>query len=83
MSLIARAILLRQQLKSNNLKKCDKCFLVYDKSEAQCPHCKGLNDRQVEELIESQKNMQNGNILHFIIVIGGLTLFFVIMYWLF
>ncbi len=84
MNLIARAILLRQQLKSDRQhKKCERCHFVYDKSLDQCPHCKGLNDRQLSEMFDTQKKMQMGNILHITLVIGGLTLFFVIMYWLF
>ena len=84
MSMIARAILLRRQLKEDKKrKKCGRCHLVYDRSLEQCPHCKGLNDRQVAEMIETQKKIQTGNILHMVLVIGGLTLFFVLVFWLF
>ena len=83
MSLLARAILLRRQLKSNNLKQCNRCSLVYDRSLSQCPHCKGLNERQVEELIEKQKRIQIGSVLHILIVFGVLALFFGILLWIF
>jgi hypothetical protein len=84
MSLIARAILLRRQLKEDKKrKKCERCHLVYDRSLEQCPHCSGLNDRQVAEMLNAQKKMQMGNILHIALVLGGLSLFLTIMYCLF
>jgi len=83
MSLIARLILLRQQLKSDkNLKRCNRCSLRYDKSEVSCPRCTGLTDRQVAELIEKQKRMQLGSVLYIFIIFGVLALFFVILSWI-
>ncbi len=83
MSLIARAILLRQQLKSKNkLKQCPRCSLFYEQSQDHCPHCAGLNDRQIEELIERQKTFQTGNILHIVFVFSALALFFALLIWI-
>ncbi len=82
MSLIARAILLRQQLKSKKLKQCPRCSLFYEQSRDHCPHCTGLNNRQIEDLMERQKSFQTGNILHIVFVFGALALFFALLIWI-
>ena len=64
MSLGVRYILLRKQLNSDKIKMCDRCNLPYDEKRPNCPHCNGLSDRQVEELIENQKEIQTGSILY-------------------
>ncbi len=35
--------------------KCKRCGLRYPKAELECPHCKGLNDVQVADLIQRIK----------------------------
>jgi hypothetical protein len=83
MSLIAKAILLRKQLKSDNTKQCGRCLQVYDRRLDHCPHCTGLDDRQVELLKNEQKGMQIGNVLHILLVFGVLAFFFAVLVWLF
>ncbi|MFW5989605.1 MAG: hypothetical protein ACOCPQ_05150 [Desulfosudaceae bacterium] len=77
MSLIARAFLLRQQLKeSRNRKICPRCGPTHDKNADSCPHCAGLSDLQVEHLREQQKKAQTGNALYLVLVLAGLMLLF-------
>jgi hypothetical protein len=83
MSLIAKAILLRKQLKSDHTKQCDRCLQVYDRRLDHCPHCKGLNDRQAELLKNEQIGMQIGNVLHILLVFGVLAFCFAVLIWIF
>ncbi len=77
MSLLARAILLRQQLKkSKNQITCQRCLLPYDSAQETCPHCTGLSDRQVEDLRKRQHHQGLGNALYLVLVLAGLMLFF-------
>jgi hypothetical protein len=83
MSLIAKAILLRKQLKSDHSKQCGRCLQVYDRRLDQCPHCTGMDDRQVELLKNEQKGMQIGNVLHILLVFGVLAFCFAVLIWIF
>lgn len=76
MSLYARYILLREQLKSKKTKICHRCNLPYNEAESDCPHCAGLNERQLEELIDKQKKIQTGNVFYIIFVFVLLAAFF-------
>jgi len=83
MSLGARLILLGQQLKSKKSRQCSRCELFYHQSQENCPHCTGLSDRQVEELIENHKKIQTGNVLYLTFLFAALVFFFVVLIWVF
>ena len=82
MSLVARLIVMKEQLKSKKHKVCKRCSLPYDPKQINCPHCTGLTDRQVEELKDNNKKLKYGNIVYIILVFGGLALIFALMSWL-
>ena len=44
-----RLILLREQLKQ---KKCERCGLHLGDDKNECPHCRGLNDMELERFLE-------------------------------
>lgn len=50
-SLIARAILLKEQL---NTKPCARCGLLYDHRQNSCPHCSHLNEHELSQLLETK-----------------------------
>ena len=83
MSLGARLILLGQQLRSKKPKQCGRCSLFYDERQENCPHCTGLSDRQVEELIENHKEIQTGNVLYIVFIFAALIFFIVVLQWIF
>lgn len=79
MALGERLILLRHQLKAPKSKQCERCHLFYEHSLAQCPHCTGLSDRQVEDLQNDQKATGTANTLHLIKVLVGICVLFAIL----
>ena len=82
MSLVARLIVMKEQLKSKKPKVCNRCSLPYDPKQTNCPHCTGLTDRQIEELKGDNKKVQYGNIVYIILVFSGLAFLFALMSWL-
>ena len=57
--LIARAVLLKEQLKK---KPCKRCGLLYDpKKEEKCPHCGDLDNKGLEILLNKKKKEFQGN----------------------
>ncbi|MBT2971448.1 MAG: hypothetical protein B6D72_19645 [gamma proteobacterium symbiont of Ctena orbiculata] len=81
--LLARAALLKEQMKK---KPCKRCGLLYDpKNEATCPHCGDLDERGLEKLLEKREKEFHGNrrlgiwfivtatvLLVLVLLIGGL-----------
>ncbi len=49
MSLLARLILLRQEL---NKIRCGRCGLYYEKQHPQCPHCRDMNAARLKAFLE-------------------------------
>jgi len=82
MSLGGRLILLREQLKSKKPKLCSRCSLPYDPEKVNCPHCTGLSDREVEEVIEQNKKSQYATIRYLVLLFIGLVFLFAIMTWI-
>lgn len=64
MSLGGRALLLAQQLKDKNAKKCIRCQSYYNYKHENCQHCNGLNERQVEELIKNNQKIYINNSIY-------------------
>ena len=57
--LIARAALLKEQMKK---KPCKRCGLNYNQDkEAQCPHCGNLDIRGLKALLEKKEREYQGN----------------------
>lgn len=79
---VGRLILLRQQLKSKKPKLCPRCFNPYDPELVNCPHCIGLSEREVEELIEKNKKAQYTTIYYIVFLFICLSLLFAIMTWI-
>ena len=70
-----RLILLREQLKSKKPNVCKRCSLPYGDNHKVCPHCAGLSERQVEELIQKTNRLQKNTIWYLVfilLVLGGL-----------
>ncbi|MFP4349885.1 MAG: hypothetical protein ACOC3W_09795 [Thermodesulfobacteriota bacterium] len=79
MSLIAKLITLRRDLKAKKPNRCDRCGLYYSDEQKECPHCKGLSDEGVAALQNRQQKTQVGNIWHLILVFAGLAILFGIL----
>lgn len=43
------------------VKRCDRCGQSYPARRAQCPHCAGLSDREVEALREQVEAERAGS----------------------
>ncbi|TYT75143.1 hypothetical protein [Desulfobotulus mexicanus] len=80
--MIDRLIMLRQQLRSKQPKQCRRCGLSYEDSKMNCPHCSGLSERELEELVRRKKAMIRGNVLHMLFVFAALAVFFILFFWL-
>jgi len=50
---------MRQKL--DKLKKCNRCFLCYEKKLDKCPHCSDLDKEEVKKLIEMHHDVQVSN----------------------
>jgi hypothetical protein len=73
--LVAKAIVLKNQL---NKKHCKRCGLPYEKDRKECPHCPTISDDRLEELLVNAQKMQTGNIMYMIFILvlmcGGVGL---------
>jgi len=69
-SLGGRLILLWQDM---NRVKCRRCGLPYAPSHKKCPHCKNLNDIEVDELIKRMGIDHNSDGIpwSFILILGS------------
>lgn len=74
MSLGGRAILLAQQLKDKNAKKCIRCQSYYNYKHDNCQHCNGLNERQVEELIKNNQKIYINNSIYLLFLFIAVTI---------
>lgn len=79
MSLIAKLIMLRRDLKAKKPNRCDRCGLYYTDVYKECPHCKGLSNEEVTGLQNRQQKTQFGNIWHLVLVFIGLAILFGIL----
>lgn len=41
-------------------QRCGRCHLFYLKTAVQCPHCSGLDDRQLSSLLEQKVRFKIG-----------------------
>ena len=41
--------------KRGNQQICERCGLVYDKDVSICPHCVGINDNELANLLDKRK----------------------------
>ena len=81
--LLARAVLLKDQL---HVKPCKRCGLHYDDREPACPHCGGLDDNGLKAMLAEKAQEREGNaamgrvflligaVLGVLVLIGILTL---------
>ncbi len=76
MSLIAKLITLRRDLKAKKPNRCDRCGLYYNDDQKECHHCKGLSDEQVARLQDREQKTQFGNIWRLVLVFVGLAILF-------
>lgn len=81
-SVVGRLILLKQQMKSKGPKLCPRCLNAYDPEQVNCPHCTGLSEREVEDLIEKNKKVQYTTICYIVLLFICLSLLFAIMTWI-
>ena len=79
MSLIAKLIMLRRDLKAKKPNHCDRCGLYYTDEHKECPHCKGLSNEEIAALQNQQQKTQFGNIWHLVLVFVGLAILFGIL----
>ncbi len=79
MSLIAKLITLRRDLKAKKPNRCERCGLYYKEDQKECPHCKGLPDGEVARLQDREQKTQFGNIWHLVLVFVGLAILFGIL----
>ena len=70
MTLVAKLILLREQL---NSKMCPRCRLYFKKEKMECPHCSKLNDRQVEELLQRSDDIAHGSVWYLLFLMAVLV----------
>ncbi|MBI3186387.1 MAG: hypothetical protein HYZ31_00795 [Gammaproteobacteria bacterium] len=76
--LIARAALLKEQMKK---QPCKRCGLHYDPIEMkQCPHCSHLDEPGLAKLLEQKENeIQSNKSLGFWFFIGAIVLLFIMI----
>jgi ribosomal protein L37E len=74
MSLIAKLIMLRRDLKAKKPNRCERCGLYYNEDQKECPHCKGLPDEEVASLQDREQKTVFGNIRHLVLVFVGLAI---------
>jgi len=79
MSLIAKLIMLRRDLKAKKPNRCERCGLYYNDDRKECHHCKGLSDEQVARLQAREQKTRFGNIRHLVLVFVGLAILFGIL----
>jgi ribosomal protein L37E len=76
MFLGGRLLLLYQQLKSKKHKMCERCGRPYDAGQINCPHCSGLSERELEELMDRTRRSQRA-------VVGYIVFLFLCLSFLF
>ena len=74
-----RLILLGQQLKSKKPNVCKRCSLPYGDDHTVCPHCTGLSERQIEELIKKSNQAQLNTIWYLVFLLLMLGAFLTII----
>ena len=65
--------------KRNNQRFCDRCGLLYDKSEDECPRCTGISDQKLEILLKQRKSYREGlgKFMYLAVVVLMIILFIV------
>jgi hypothetical protein len=79
MSLIAKLIMLRRDLKTEKPNRCERCGSLYRNDRRECPHCEGLSDEAVAAIQTRRRKTLFGNLGHLILVFAGLAILFGIL----
>ncbi len=71
--LVARAALLKQQMKK---KPCERCGQLFDHDAlVECPHCGGLNETQLQAMLElKEEGFKNRRSLGFLFMVVAVTI---------
>ena len=59
-------------------RKCKRCGFLYQKTLEECPHCRGINDLEVQQALSSRaperKNIGKGMVIAIVIILVLLVL---------